>query len=148
METLHVRVYDVLVVVFFNHFPERGWKPPKLMENVVSTTFSIISPKGDGNKRILLRGRRNDAAFSIISPKGDGNASTATILPIFIVFFFNHFPERGWKQPYTSVNRDSNTYNFFNHFPERGWKLVQQTSTEVVPWATFSIISPKGDGNS
>ena len=129
---------------FFKHFPERGWKRsfPKAALTA-SGTFSNISPKGDGNhcmvhwaiallylfqtfprKGMETEDRINPPVnypetFSNISPKGDGNFSGGAKLEHeHLLFFFKHFPERGWKRVVSTSTAVSSS--LFQTFPRKG----------------------------
>ena len=140
------------VKFFFNHFPARGWKP-----------------RGSQSLRIpQLRG----ILFQSFPRKGMETEWSKIECPWCYLYFFNHFPARGWKhrtlqspwllcrnlfQSFPRKGMETG-YNVFLHiptvkmlfqsFPRKGMETVEIGTREVRRGdSTFSIISPQGDGN-
>ena len=127
---------------FFNHFPARGWKREYLVSTCtqhVLTLFQSFPRKGMETLARLLAQPLQET-FSIISPQGDGNGASEcrrTRSNGTTLFFFNHFPARGWKLRSSTVGAKK-FLNFFNHFPARGWKLHSRDRTNSI-WYYSSL---------
>ena len=62
------------------------------------------------------------------------------------LFFFNHFPARGWKRHTRRPGCGASTSLLFQSFPRKGME-TKFSARRTCFSASFSIISPQGDGN-
>ena len=110
--------------------------------------FQSFPRKGMETFIISIRLITSHLAFSIISPQGDGNDKTERSLELLkALFFFNHFPARGWKQRAPKPTLPIRLI-LFQSFPRKGMETsLTSTEPDKFRYASFSIISPQGDGN-
>ena len=137
----------------FRSFPRKGMEtspPPTQFTLLLTGSFPIISPQGDGNNFSSQRSTcKLPGTFPIISPQGDGNhANQIHRLPMKTNNFSDHFPARGWKQ-FLAKRSVPPVFQAFPIISPQGdgndiFSYIKKSMSGEAP---FPIISPQGDGN-